>query len=55
MKNGKANIVANISAWGREKQNAYDELYQELISKLPDALHGYSKENKEKAKEMYKK
>ena len=55
LKNGKANIVANISAWGREKQNAYDELYQELISKLPDALHGYSKENKEKAKEMYKK
>ena len=55
MKNGKANIVATTSAWGKEKQNAFDELYQELIVKLPNALCGYSKENKAKAKEMYEK
>ena len=33
----------------------FEELYQDIINKVPNVLAGYSKENMEKAKEMYKK
>ena len=38
-----------------ELNNIFEELYQDIINKVPDVLAGYSKENMEKAKEMYKK
>ena len=46
--------------WLREKSeefniNTLDELYQDIINMLPDTLYGYSKENKEKIKELTKK
>ena len=41
-------MIGNINAWGKNKDSAYNEMYQLLLEKTPDALHGYSKENKEK-------
>lgn len=54
-KNGKTNVIANTSAWGKKNRNAFEEFYQELMNKIPNALYGYSKENKEKAKELFTK
>lgn len=47
-KDGTKNIVGSINSWGKIKEEAYNELYQLLLKKTPDALHGYSKANKEK-------
>ena len=47
-------MIGNINAWGKNKDSAYNEMYQLLLEKTPDALHGYSKENKEKALKMEK-
>ena len=41
-------MIGNINNWGKNKDAAYNKLYQLLLEKTPDALHGYSKENKEK-------
>ncbi len=53
--NGKSNVIAMVNTWGKKNKNAFEELYQDIINKVPNVLVGYSKENKEKAKEMYKK
>ena len=53
--NGKSNIIAVVNTWGKKNKASYEELYQDIINKVPNVLVGYSKENKEKAKEMYKK
>lgn len=47
-KDKQKHIIGNINNWGKNKDSAYNELYQLLLEKTPDALHGYSKENKEK-------
>ena len=44
-----------VNTWGKKNKNAFEELYQDIINKVPNVLVGYSQENKEKAKEMYKK
>lgn len=54
-RNGKTNVLATTSAWGKKNKIAYEEFYQELMNKIPNALFGYSKENREKAKELYTK
>ena len=53
--NGKSNVITVANTWGKKNKNAFEELYQDIINKVPNVLVGYSKENKEKAKEMYKK
>ena len=53
--NGKSNVVAVVNTWGKKKKAFFEELYQDIINKVPNVLVGYSKENMEKAKEMYKK
>lgn len=53
--NGKSNIIAVVNTWGKKNKASYEELYQDIINKVPNVLVGYSKENKEKFKEMYKK
>lgn len=53
--NGKSNVIAMVNTWGKKNKNAFEELYQDIINKVTNVLVGYSKENKEKAKEMYKK
>lgn len=53
--NGKSNVVAVVNTWGKKNKAFFEELYQDIINKVPNVLVGYSKENKEKAKEMYKK
>lgn len=53
--NGKSNIIAVVNTWGKKNKASYEELYQDIINKVPNVLVGYSKENKEKVKEMYKK
>lgn len=52
---GKSNVIANISAWGKKKNSEFEELYQDIMIKAPNALFGFTAENKAKAKEMYKK
>ena len=53
--NGKSNVIAVVNTWGKKNKASYEELYQDIINKVPNVLVGYSKENMEKAKEMYKK
>lgn len=53
--NGKSNVITVANTWSKKNKNAFEELYQDIINKVPNVLVGYSKENKEKAKEMYKK
>lgn len=53
--NGKSNVVAVVNTWGKKNKASFEELYQDIINKVPNVLVGYSKENMEKAKEMYKK
>lgn len=53
--NGKSNVIAVVNTWGKKNKASYEELYQDIINKVPNILVGYSKENMEKAKEMYKK
>ena len=33
----------------------FDELYNTFLNRMPNVLSGYTKENKEKAKELYQK
>ncbi len=54
-KDGTKNIVGNINSWSKNKEESYNELYQTLLRKTPDALHGYSKDNKEKMQRYTKK
>lgn len=53
--NGKSNVVAVVNTWCKKNKASYEEIYQDIINKVPNVLVGYSKENMEKAKEMYKK
>lgn len=53
--NGKSNVVAVVNTWGKKNKASFEELYQDIINKVPNVLAGYYKENMEKAKEMYKK
>lgn len=53
-KDNKAHIIANISM-SKKNNVLFDEIYESLMLKMPDALHGYTKENREKVKEMTKK
>lgn len=50
----KAHLVANIST-SKKNNLMFDEIYESLLLRLPDALHGYTQENKNKVKEMSKK
>mgnify|MGYP002518728218 CR=1 FL=1 len=52
---GKSNVIAVVNTWGKKNKASFEELYQDIINKVPNVLVGYSKENKERAKEMYKK
>ena len=54
-KDGKSNIFASVNALSNNNNASFQELYQELMNRTPNALHGYSKENQEKAREMYRK
>lgn len=53
-KNGKAHKLATVSA-SKKNLNTFDEMYDTLMNRMPNALSGYTKENKEKAKELYQK
>lgn len=52
---GKSNIITTSPALGMKKKESFEEIYQDIINKLPNALVGYTTENRKKAKEMYKK
>ena len=52
--NNKYNVGV-IHKFDEEYENAYGKLYQDLVSILPDALKGYTKENKEQINEKFKK
>lgn len=52
---GKSNIITTSPAIGKKKKETFEELYQDIINKVPNALVGYTNENRQKAKEMYKK
>ena len=50
----KSNIVATFTSMGKKNKASFDELYQDIINKVPNALVGYTNENKMKVKELYK-
>lgn len=50
----KAHIIANINT-SKKNNILFDEIYESLMLKMPDALHGYTEENRRKVKEMSKK
>ncbi len=51
-KDKKVHIVASLPT-NKKDIITYEELYNTLITKVPDALIGYTKENQEKVKELY--
>lgn len=52
---GKSNIIASINPLNKKKNNALEELYQDMMNMIPGIMYGYSKENQDKVKEMVKK
>lgn len=53
-KDSKAHRLANVSA-SKKNLLLYDNLYDTFLNKVPNALNGYTNENKVKVKEMYEK
>lgn len=53
-KNGKAHKLATVSA-SKKNLTMFDEMYDTLLNRIPNVLSGYTKENREKAKELYEK
>lgn len=49
---GKSIIITNVSPIIRKQNNVLEELYQDMMNMYPDILYGYSKENKDKVKEL---
>ena len=52
---GKSIIITNVSPIIRKQNKASEELYQDMMNMYPDVLYGYSKENKDKVKELTRK
>lgn len=52
---GKSTTITTINGMSKKQNKALDELYQDIINMLPDILYGYSKENKDKIKELTRK
>lgn len=53
-KDTKAHLIANINT-SKKNNLMFEEIYESLLIRVPDALHGYTKENKDKVRELYKK
>lgn len=53
-KDSKAHKLATLST-SKKNRVLFDELYNTLMNKIPDALKGYTKENIKAAKELYEK
>ncbi len=53
-KDTKPHMIANIST-SKKNNIAFDELYESLLIRIPDAMHGYTQENRDKVREMSKK
>lgn len=51
-KDSKTHKLATVSA-SKKNLIVFDEMYDTLINRMPNVLSGYTKENKEKAKELY--
>ncbi len=54
LKDSKTKKLATVSA-SKKNLNMFDEMYESLLNKMPDVLSGYTKENKDKAKQLYQK
>ena len=54
LKDSKTKKLATVSD-SKKNLNLFDEMYESLLNKMPDVLSGYTKENKEKAKQLYQK
>lgn len=53
-KDSKAHKLATVST-SKKNLIMFDEMYNTFLNKMPHALSGYTKENREKAKELYQK
>lgn len=53
-KDKKAHIIANMNT-SKKNNIIFDEIYETLVLRLPNAMHGYVKENIDKFREMSKK
>lgn len=53
-KDSKAHKIATVSA-SKKNLSLIDEAYDTLMNRIPNVLCGFTKENKEKAKELYEK
>lgn len=52
LKNSKARKLATVNA-SKKNLIMFDEMYESFLNRVPNVLSGYTKENKEKAKELY--
>lgn len=51
-KNGQKSYIGNIKSWNKRKEDNYNDLYQQLLKRTLNALHGYSRDNKEEIKKL---
>lgn len=52
---GKSITITNVNSMSKKQNNALEELYQDIMNMLPNIMYGYTKEAKEKVKELTKK
>lgn len=51
-KNGQKNFIGKVNGWNKRKEGIYNDLYHRLLEKTPNALHGYSKNNKDEIQQL---
>lgn len=54
-KDGKKHIIASMSVVTKSSKEAMEEIYQTILKKNPKILNGFTKENRQKVKELTKK
>ncbi len=54
-KDGKKHIIASMSVVTKSSKEAMEEIYQTILKKNPKILNGFTKENRQKIKELTKK
>ena len=54
-KDGKTHVVANLTGLTKKAKDVFDEILETIVKNSPNALIGYTKENKDKVKEKIEK
>ena len=54
-KDGKTHVVANLTGLTKKAKEMFDEILETIVKNSPNALIGYTKENRNKVKEKIEK